>query len=93
LTDYIFLIHGGSAIGDGICVRKGEADTRNIKNYIKAYIKVEVDSLGARPRRGCLAIRSTKPVAPSKSANKPEQIEEKNFAQEYTEKHRLQDVL
>ena len=41
------VMRGGSAIGDGICVRKGEADAHNITDYIKGYIKVEVDSLEA----------------------------------------------
>ena len=69
MADYIFLMHGGDAVGewapyietlvskgvmrggsaiaDGVCVRKGAADTTNITDYIKGYIKVEVDSLEA----------------------------------------------
>ncbi len=41
------VMRGGSAIGDGVCVRKGAADTGKITDYIKGYIKVEVDSLEA----------------------------------------------
>ena len=51
MADYIFLMPGGSAIGDGICLRKGETNTRNITSYIKGYIKVGVDSLGAAGAR------------------------------------------
>jgi len=41
------VMRGGSAIGDGVCVRKGKDATGNITRYIKGYIKVEVDSLDA----------------------------------------------
>ena len=41
------VMRGGSAIGDGVRVRKGAPDAQNITDYIKGYIKVEVDSLEA----------------------------------------------
>ncbi len=41
------VMRGGSAIGDGVCVRKGAPATGNITGYIRGYIKVEVDSLDA----------------------------------------------
>ena len=41
------VMRGGSAIGDGVCVRKGEPETRNITDYIRGYIKVEAESLEA----------------------------------------------
>ena len=41
------VMRGGSAMGGGVCVRKGEPATGNITDYIRGYIKVEADSLDA----------------------------------------------